>query len=83
MKKLSPQVREFTAVFEPAPEGGYVVSVPLLPGCYSQGETFEEAKTMIQEAIELHLEELAEEGHPALEETQAPIFTRVRAHLAV
>ena len=83
MKPVSHQIHEFTAVFEPAPEGGYVVSVPLLPGCYSQGDTFEEAKAMIEEAIELHLEELAEEGESLPEETHAPVFARVRARIAV
>jgi len=37
--------------FEVAEEGGYVVSVPDLPGCISEGETFEEALAMIQDAI--------------------------------
>lgn len=36
--------------------GGYSVSVPALPGCYSQGETFEEAMANIREAAELWLE---------------------------
>ena len=35
---------KYTAVFEPAEEGGYVVYIPALPGCVTQGETFEEAK---------------------------------------
>ncbi len=48
----------YTAVFEPASEGGYTVSVPTLPGCISEGETFEEAQKNIREAIELYLEEL-------------------------
>jgi len=42
---------EYTVLFHRAEEGGYWVEVPDLPGCYSQGETMEEA-------IELHLETL-------------------------
>jgi len=43
-------------VLERAEEGGYVVHVPSLPGCVSQGETREEALRNIKEAIELYLE---------------------------
>ncbi len=50
----------FTVLYEPSEEGGFVVSVAGLPGCYSQGETFEEAQKNIIEAIELYLEELGE-----------------------
>jgi predicted RNase H-like HicB family nuclease len=37
-------------------EGGYSVRCPSLPGCYSQGETREEALANIAEAIELQVE---------------------------
>lgn len=37
--------------FEPAEEGGYVVSVPLYPSCVSQGDTFEEAIANIEDAL--------------------------------
>jgi predicted RNase H-like HicB family nuclease len=40
--------------------GGYTVSVPALPGCYSEGETREEALANIREAAELWLEVTAE-----------------------
>ena len=45
----------YTVVFEPAEEGGYVVRVPVLPGCVTQGKTFEEAKKNAQEAIDCYL----------------------------
>jgi predicted RNase H-like HicB family nuclease len=44
-------------VFEPSDEGGFTVYVPSLPGCISEGESFEEAMANIKEAIELYLEE--------------------------
>lgn len=50
----------FSVIYEPAPEGGFVVSVPSLPGCYSEGDTLEEAQKNIQEAIELYLEDSKE-----------------------
>ena len=37
-------------------DGWYVVTVPALPGCISQGKTQKEAKKNIKEAISLHLE---------------------------
>lgn len=40
----------------------YGVTVPDLPGCFSAGQTVDEALTMAREAIELHLEGLIEEG---------------------
>lgn len=43
-------------VLESQKEGGYTVYVPSLPGCISQGETYEEALENIKEAIGLHLE---------------------------
>jgi len=39
-----------------AEEGGYWIEVPSLPGCFSQGETKDEALANIKEAITLHLE---------------------------
>ncbi len=37
--------------FEPAAEGGYVVTVPAYPSCVSQGESFEEALTNATDAL--------------------------------
>gem|GEM_PF-198044 len=47
---------EFTAVIEPAPEGGYWAICPEVPGANGQGETIEEAKASLKAAIELVLE---------------------------
>jgi len=52
----------FTIVIEKSEEGGYHAWCPSLLGCHSQGETLEEAKTNIVEAIQCHLESLLEEG---------------------
>jgi antitoxin HicB len=46
----------------PDETGGYVVEVPSLPSCYSQGETVDEAIANICEAIELHLEDMIASG---------------------
>jgi predicted RNase H-like HicB family nuclease len=47
---------KFDVVLESAEEGGYVVYVPSLPGCISEGDTKIEALANIKEAIELYLE---------------------------
>jgi len=51
------KVLEYTAVFQEEKKGGFSVWVPTLPGCASQGESFEEALENIKEAIELYLED--------------------------
>jgi len=53
---------EYSVVVHDAEGGGYWVEVPALPGCYSQGESVEEALENVREAIELYLEALREEG---------------------
>jgi len=47
---------ELKVIFEPSDEGGYTVYVPSLPGCISEGETVEDARANIREAISLYLE---------------------------
>jgi len=69
--------RVFPIVLVPQPEGGFFVDCPSLPGCYSQGETFEESLSNIREAIELTLEDLAEAGETP-PEMSAPIITEIR-----
>ncbi len=48
---------EFTAIIEPASEGGYWAICPEIPGANGQGETIEEAKDSLRQAIELILED--------------------------
>ena len=51
---------KFKVVIEQGEDGYYVVTVPSLPGCITQGKTKEEALENIKEAIELYLEVLQE-----------------------
>ena len=48
---------EFTAIIEPAPEGGYWAICPEVSGANGQGETIEETKNNLRQAIELILED--------------------------
>ena len=59
----------------PGEDGYWVAEVPSLPGCNSQGTTFDEALANIQEAIEVYIEVLLEDGKPVPEDV-APIIVR-------
>lgn len=62
-------MRRYTVVLIPEPDaGGYSVTVPALPGLFTQGDTKEEALGAAREAIVFHLESLAEEGEVPPEE---------------
>jgi antitoxin HicB len=71
-------MREFTVVITPDEEdGGYVVTVPALPGCHTQGDTMEEAIANAREAIEGYLLSLKDLERPIPEEhehTQAIVI---------
>jgi predicted RNase H-like HicB family nuclease len=53
--------------------------VPDLPGCVATGESKEEVERLIREAIELHLEGLAEDGLPIPEPTSQVEYVEVDA----
>ncbi len=76
-KQLFKKVLKYTAIFEPAKEGGFVVSVPALPGCATQGETFEEATEMIQDAISGYLAVLRGQKKEIPTEKDDLVVTRV------
>ena len=51
------KILEYNAVFQQEDDGGYSVWIPSLPGCTSQGDSFEQATENIKEAIGLYLDE--------------------------
>lgn len=57
-RRRTAAIAHYTAVFEPDPRRGYTVTVPALPGCISEGETFEAALRNIREAAILYLDVL-------------------------
>lgn len=61
--------------------GGYSVIVPELSGCFSQGETLQEALENIKEAIELHIEEMIEAGEEVPQETEPFVVAHVDVEL--
>ena len=70
MQKLKPRDKltitkdDIEFQFEVAEEGGYVVSVPELPGCVSEGDTFEHAWEMVLDAMQGWLQVASEAGDP-------------------
>jgi predicted RNase H-like HicB family nuclease len=53
---------EFTAIIETAPEGGYWAICPEIPGANGQGETIEETKNSLRQAIELIIKDRRVDG---------------------
>jgi len=72
---------KFTMLFEPAEEGGYVVTCPALPGLVTEGDTMEEARRMAEDALRLYLESLFEDGAP-IPSDKTPITEPVEIALA-
>jgi len=72
----------YTVHIEPAEEGGYVVTVPALPGCITQGETYREAVAMAEECIRGFIEALEKAGQPVPREKEPdhPVETLVQVH---
>ncbi len=54
----------FTVVYEKQPDGSYVASVPALPGCNTEGRTFEEVQEMVVDAIQSYIASLIKHGEP-------------------
>ena len=54
----------YTVIFEPADEGGFVVTCPALPGLVTEGDTLEEARAMAVDAIRGYIESLRKDRLP-------------------
>ena len=65
-------MRTYTIVVEPKDEGGFMVSVPALPGCFTQGRSLEECRERAMEAIAVHIAGLEADGQPVPDEVGAP-----------
>jgi len=53
---------QYTVLFEPAEEGGYIVTCPALPGLITEGDTLAEARIMAADAIRTYLDSLRKDG---------------------
>ena len=77
-KKKEAKVLKYTAVFEPE-KVGYSATIPALPGCISEGDTFEKALSNIKEAAELYLEDL--KGSEIPRESRSPVISPIEVSL--
>ena len=65
-------MRTYTIVLEPEEGGGYYVTVPALPGCFTHGSTVQECQERAVEAIEVYIAGLQADGEPVPEEAGTP-----------
>jgi predicted RNase H-like HicB family nuclease len=86
MKKVK-DILSYPAIFDPITEkrwrGGFNVSFPDFPGCYTFGASFEEATKMAEEALSLWIEHLQDHGEKLPERTGSLIINEIRAKVAV
>ena len=54
----------YTVILEREADGGYIATVPALPGCVSQGDTRDEVTRNIREAADLYIEDCIAAGDP-------------------
>ena len=59
-----PELRHYPIVIDKDPDSAYGVTVPDLPGCFTVGDTVEDALKQAREAIEFHMECLLLDGDP-------------------
>jgi predicted RNase H-like HicB family nuclease len=66
MENNNKQIYNYTVLLEKEQDGGYHPFCPILRGCHSQGDTFEESIENITEAIEIYIESLVADNQPTL-----------------
>ena len=81
-KSLKRKILEYPAVFSPAIEGGYNVSFPDFPGCVTCGDTFEHAKAMAKDVLELWIEELKSKQEELPAYFAKPIIDEVKVSIS-
>ncbi len=62
---------EFTVVIEKDEDGRFIAICPVLQGCYTEGETEQEARELIADAIRLHIESRKSRNEPIYREVSA------------
>lgn len=77
MKTSKRNILKYSVIFQPAKEGGFIASVPTLPGCATQGDTFEETSEMIKDAISGYLAVLKETKQEIPQEKDELVVTKV------
>ncbi len=70
---------QYAIVIEKLPGSNYSAYVPDLPGCISTGDTLDEIKQLMREAIEFHIEGMREDGLPIPEPSTEVAVVEVAA----
>lgn len=74
LSESRPFPMRYTVILEQDADGGYVATVPALPGCVSQGDTRDEAMRNIREAADLYIEDCIAAGDPVPTEAGREYF---------
>ncbi len=70
----------YTVLFEPAEEGGYVVTCPALPGLVTEADTLDNARIMAQDAIRAYIQSLEKDRMP-IPPDRVPVKEEIRVLL--
>ena len=76
-KKIKKEILNYTVIFEPAQEGGFIAHVPSLPGCHTQGETLDEVYQMAKDAIYGYIKTLQELKEEIPRETDSSVIAKI------
>lgn len=77
-------MRRYTILLTPDPEdGGYVVTVPVLEGCVTEGDTIEEAIMNAREAIQGYVESMAANSQAVPDEPLAPQLLTIEVDVSL
>lgn len=82
-KVVEGTVYTYTVLFEPAAEGGYTVTVPMLPGVITEGDSLEEARGRAKEAIRGYLKVLQKYHEPIPREGRIRLGRPVSERVAI
>jgi predicted RNase H-like HicB family nuclease len=67
---MEKKLYNLTVVIEQDEEGRFLAICPALQGCYTEGETIEEALELIKDAMKLHIEDRLENNEPIYKEVK-------------
>lgn len=82
-KTIRSAVYSYTTLFEPAVEGGYTVTVPMLPAVITEGDTLAEARARVREAVRGYLKVLRKRGESIPRERGARLRRPITERVAV
>jgi predicted RNase H-like HicB family nuclease len=70
---------QYAIIIEKAPGSNYSAYAPDLPGCVAAADTLDEIKQLMQEAVEIHIEGMREDGLPIPEPSTSVAVVEVAA----